>query len=167
MIIIILGTIYALYKSIKEVWLWWEWSDVPILLLFTGLFTAFGFLVSVGIAVLIGAFIDKEYYMTGRHDLIALRNNSTTEGAFFLGTGYIDENPTYFVLQKENGGTMLKKIDTDNAYVYQAEDKPHYDVFQWRFKNDIFMWIASPCCSTQYKIYIPKDSIISNYKIEL
>ena len=104
----------------------------------------------------------------------ALSDSSDIHGRFgFLGSGYIDEELTYYyvVQEKDEYGRECFEVESisakDAGIVYIAEgEKPYllqsYYVYESKFFDSIFGEQTG-----KIYFYVPEGSIVENYKVDL
>ena len=103
-------------------------------------------------------------------ELVALKDNSSVNGNFFLGTGTIDEDQYYFYLTKTAKGIQQRKLkNTSDVYLNYAEstDTPRIVVQKSRCANPIIDFLALGPTFTEYYIYVPEGSITNEFSVDL
>jgi len=131
--------------------------------LMTGAFL--GFLISLLIAIPAGP------PKIERQEIIALNDNLTVSGSFFLGCGHIEEDMYYFyMVQDSDGGCRMQKIKVnDTVYVYEDNSGVPYIEKTWRTSRlrpwFTFDWYAD--YPQRVEIHIPRGSIIQRYTVDL
>ena len=120
-------------------------------------------------SLIVPIFIPKQYIKTNTVDIIALNDSQNMQGSSFIGSGYVDEELKYYVMQDTNLGYSVIKIDSDNAYIKEDKDqKPHIEIQTEEIENPILRyWFNFNCGGTRYIIYVPNGTIVQNYKIDL
>lgn len=126
-------------------------------------------------------------------EIVALMDSSTITGHHFLGCGCIDENMYYYYLEKiEVGCKMARILATDVSIIEDDEETPRIEEQEvWKAQN--YRLIKKPTIwfsfslffkCKKYKvgetiqdimtkqdnrtiIYVPKNSITTDYKINL
>ena len=101
-----------------------------------------------------------------RKELVALKDNFAVEGRTgFLGSGYIDEELQYTYMYKDERGIAVDSIPAENSFVnFIGEDEePYVRAVSYGFKNNWLYVIGFPMYDTEYYIYIPEGTIITNY----
>lgn len=120
---------------------------------------AIGFIISMTI---FGA-APMEYKYS--QDLIAMKDNTSISGSFFLGTGQIDSDLCYIYIVEADKGVTTKTIKqkSNEVYIRYTDGQPYLEYWgpvndPWRFPNE----------SSYYVFYLPEGSVISNvYEIDL
>ncbi len=106
-----------------------------------------------------------------KYNLISLRDSIGIQGAFFIGSGYINNTLSYFYYQQmPDGGYQANSLDMSQAEVYQDEQKhPYIQSYNITFKNPLLNYILIPnvVWSCQSALHIPKNSILQNYSLNL
>ena len=98
--------------------------------------------------------------------IVALEDNVTTNGTFFLGTGAVKDDIHYYYMIETERGYKLQDIAASKAYI-KYDTKPRIVVengcgFKHWYNN---IW-AFPT-RTHYTIYVPEGTILNNYNIDL
>ena len=98
--------------------------------------------------------------------IVALEDNMTTNGTFFLGTGAVKNDIHYYYMIETERGYKLQDIAASKAYI-KYDTNPRIVVekgcgFKHWYNN---IW-AFPV-STRYTIYVPEGTILNNYNIDL
>lgn len=157
LVLIILGGV------IFSVWFAFEYGDF--------LYLPFGFMMTFLVfifAALIGGGASYNLPHTYKHtnvDIIALQDGNSVNGKFFLGSGYLNGEPTYTFYTSENGGAKLSNQPAENVIVYQDTNKP-YAVRETECVSD-FKWLVDcPSSDDIVELHIPKGTIKSNYVLD-
>lgn len=109
-----------------------------------------------------------EYVVYEEYPIYAFQNTTQLEGSFFLGSGYINEENTYIYLTKtEDGGVQLKSVPANKTTVYETKETPKLIKYDAQYVSKIARFFLIPMHPMQYKIYIPENSIIYNYNLQL
>lgn len=141
-------------------------GDIIAGVVFTVVFGAFGLLLGGGIASFIGYAFPQRAEPSDRYELVALRDNIGMSGSFFLGTGSIDQEITYFFYRKE--GTGFKADKVSNAVIFEDEEtQPYVQKYDSEFKNSFWDIFVFPMKEYPTEIHIPKGSILQNYTLNL
>ena len=103
--------------------------------------------------------------------LVAIQDNRDIEGRGSFISRSVETNSYYYYLVETEKGIQLNKQLTNSSYIKYLEEgeTPYVEIFTFDYKNkklnEIF-W--GPCVKNdEYVFHIPKDSIISEYKIDL
>jgi hypothetical protein len=79
---------------------------------------------------------------------------------------WVEGELNYYFYKKQGDGYVADKVDGDNAVVYMSDEAPHIDkvsvALSW---GNLFF--DPNAYKTKYLIYIPKGSIVENYKLDL
>lgn len=98
--------------------------------------------------------------------IVALEDNVTSRGQFFLGTGTSKSDVYYYYMIDTERGYVMQNIKASNAYIkYDANPRIVIENgcgFKHWYNN---IW-AFPI-STRYTIYVPEGTILNNYNIDL
>lgn len=108
-----------------------------------------------------------EYVVDYEQPILALQDNSLTNGHFFLGSGTIGSAMKYVYLAKQDDGVVLKTVDTNNVVIMESSDTPKIIVYKSQFVNDVWRNILFNFNGGRTKFSIPKNSIKYNYNVDL
>lgn len=134
--------------------------------------TIIGGMMVVFITVLVGMvcnfiasnFVDGTQYEDERHALLSLKDNSTTSGSFFLGSGSFEEEPSFFYYQQTGRGATLEHVDADRAVIVEEDiDSPYLSVLIGGSEND-FWYIGS--LDKTYEFHVPVGSITNRFELD-
>lgn len=131
------------------------------------LFTMFWAVVSViSIKVIFPA---TEIYKTESIPIYAMKDNLTSKGRFFLGSGSTDEDIYYYYFaEAKDGAKEIHKISSDDIKIYEDEDnKPYIKTEYKRCSNDIARFFFLDSGKEITSIHIPKDSINYQFSLDL
>lgn len=121
-----------------------------------------GFLCYAGVGMAITA---NEVCETRTEQICAISDNS---GTFFVGR-YSAKSSTYYcyLVEKEDGGKVMEKVEANKAIVYDDEvEHPYIVTYEKRNSNPIvrfFFWTDKK----EYQIHIPPESIKYNFSVDL
>ena len=98
--------------------------------------------------------------------IVALEDNVTSRGRFFLGTGTSKSDIYYYYMIDTERGYVMKNVQASDAYI-KYDTNPRIVIengcgFKHWYNN---IW-AFPV-STYYTIYVPEGTILNNYNIDL
>lgn len=104
------------------------------------------------------------------HKLIAIRDKDGVEGAFFLGSGYINSQPYYFYYERlPDGAFRPGKIRADGSVKVYEEDRPDAELvrFDWETKARWVWLVAIPHDdeAVSYDFHVPKGTIKTGYSM--
>ena len=104
-------------------------------------------------------------------ELIAIQDNRDIEGRGSFISRSVETNGYYYYLVETEKGIKLNKQSTNSSYIKYLEEgeTPYVEILTFDYKNkklnEIF-W--GPCVKNdEYIFHIPKDSVITEYKIDL
>ena len=103
--------------------------------------------------------------------VFSLRNVSSIEGNFYLGSGYIRGTENYYMFTKdERGGFVRTQIPSYNCIIFQDNDtNPHlsWQTVTYRVPKYCFVWPEfRESKDTKYDIHVPKNTIIQEFKVD-
>lgn len=166
MILIIFGIVGAISMAWQiiepsSVAKWVMFILLGVLLGFFGLL--FGGLIAAGI----GYFPAQNFTEDKTISLVALQDNSTIYGSFFLGSGSINQEQKYFYMKKVGSGFKQDSISADDVIVFEDDSEPRLVTYESDFVNPWWFIIGLPSQSKDSEIHIPEGSILKDYKIDL
>lgn len=113
-------------------------------------------------------FAKIEYTVAETKEITALNDSSTASGQFFLGSGQVDGTMKYYFVENTEKGKHVDSVSAKNAYIIESNtEKPRIELHKPYFKNKWLWWIASPMQGFEYRIYIPEDSITTDFNVDL
>lgn len=112
------------------------------------------------------AWTDIHWVSESQSELLTLQDSTGTGGSFFLGTGTVDEEASFFYYEKLERGAHLTSIDADQAIIIEEDiDKPYLEVLVG--KSDNTLWLVDFLAEKHaYEFHIPKGSIVTNYSLD-
>mgnify|MGYP001216093432 CR=1 FL=1 len=162
--IVIVIACVAMVSSMADSW--YEYIVLPIAGLLLG--CVLGSVVALGTGGLIEAISTKEYVKTQEESLLAINDTSSTEGRFFLGSGYVEGKMKYIYIVSMNEEMQMKSAFIDNVKLVYSDDLK-VETYSAEFKSKFIKFLLrEPNFSDdQYKIYIPEGTIKQDYIIDL
>lgn len=147
----------------------WGFDFYHPLLMF--LMTVVAFLVLMVTANISSAVAETVPVESTTQELIALQDNQDIKGQGSFLSRSIEINSYYYYLTETEKGLQLNKQSTNSSYVKYLEEgeTPYIEIITLDYKNKILNEIFwGPCVKNdEYIFHIPKDSIITEYKIDL
>ena len=124
----------------------------------------------VGISAAIGLILDIASFKSDyKHELeateriVALNDNNGLDGKFYMRRGYIESNLYYnYMVDLSNGGYIANKVPANKTTVFETDGK--YRIEWWIKKKGYLFSVRQ---EKYWKAYIPKNSIVSEYEIDL
>lgn len=100
--------------------------------------------------------------------LSAFKDSTEVAGSFFLGSGTIDGDPVYkyVVKNEQTGEVQIKTIDESSVRLFETDEAPRV-VTTYTQANSPWIILGSFTYNTEYEIYIPKGSVISEFEVDL
>lgn len=100
----------------------------------------------------------------------SLRNISSTEGEFFLGSGSIESVEYYYFFYQSTIGLKRSKIPVNNISIIETDERPPEIVKRKQcYSQDTFIkWRCREIDSRRedaYIMYVPKNTIIKEFKV--
>ena len=105
------------------------------------------------------------------HEIVSLKDGTGSTGSFFLGSGSLDGDATFFYYQRVSGGFELKSVDADDTTIIFSDENPRVEQDCTKFNNNFFTWPVAEFptdheCEGDYKIYVPADSITTKFVLD-
>jgi hypothetical protein len=121
-------------------------------------------------ALIIGNIVGVNKVDIVKTSIVSLSNNQQINGRFFvLGSGYINQKSYYiYMAETVDGGFIRQQIPTDTTVVYEVDSEDAY--LQWNEHSKQFPNWFRGCAplltySTNYKLFVPKGTIIRSISI--
>lgn len=130
-----------------------------------GLIIAFGGSLIVGCIMSTDA--NTQYVIKSSRPLVALKDNSTLSGRFFLGSGSIDSEQYYYYAAEDALGIKVDKVKTSECYIQYVESEYRIDLYTPVFKERWRNWFAMQMKDEYCIVYIPSGSITEEFSIDL
>lgn len=115
--------------------------------------------------------VEKEYVKDWDMPILALNDNASISGRFFLGTGSIDGSMKYFYLYQADRGIKTGYVSADESYVNETDTYSprieHYIQRPVGGKYRVFLPDPDSQYEDYYNLVIPKGSIMYNYRVDL
>lgn len=97
--------------------------------------------------------------------IYAVKDNLTTEGEYYLFSGYVNEDLKYFyVYEDEVRGLATKSVPANISYIRYIEpaDQPYIQKWTQYHENEVLNRLFF-CGKTGYTFYLPEGSVITDY----
>jgi hypothetical protein len=118
------------------------------------------------VLIYFGCNVPQHWELIEESELVALQDNITTQGSFFLGSGSVDGELKYFFYEKSGQGFKSRSVHSDGVILVESDEARYQE---WLKKDDKWWyWVFVLSGSEQKKIIkIPKGTILSNYNLDL
>lgn len=113
----------------------------------------------------LGAHIEPQYRET--QELISIEDNFVTTGDFFLGSGTEETQAVYYATIKTDKGYQTQDFERQVSYIQYTTEYYRVETYYDYFTNPIIRFFAGDGYREYYIFYIPENSIIENYNINL
>lgn len=106
-------------------------------------------------------------YFYSRIEIKSLSLQSSTQGAFFLGTGSVNNESYYFFYKELNdGGYELSKVRTCSAVIYEDSEDPYIEsIAGIEYKGETYHDIRQHRCMKLHDIHVPEGTIVEKYQV--
>jgi hypothetical protein len=92
--------------------------------------------------------------------IYSLKTSEGVQAQFMLGSGSVNSNPVYLCYTKNDIGYSLKEVDASKSIIIQTNDTPpRMDTYKLNLVWEILLFADN----SEYRIYIPENSIIQTY----
>ena len=121
------------------------------------------------VAIIVPLFFPTTQVLIQTQNILALNDNISIEGNYFLFSGYINEKMEYRYIIDTDKGKHVESCDVDNTYIKETTDDKHYiEHYKSEFKYQwMRTWFICLDDSSYDVIYVPKGSITTKYNIDL
>lgn len=145
-----------------------SWSDLADKVMYTAFGTitsgAFAFLILVLINLVTYGVVGEHTEKVGEAKLAALADNVGPSGSFFLGSGNIDDEASFFYYEKNGDAYTLEHVDADNVTIVESSETPRIEFYESVTNNQF--WHLGGMGERSYKFYIPEGSIMNNFTLD-
>ena len=156
------GYVYPFVKKFDNVWNTGEVIPVMFSLLFL-VITATAF------SVMYIDYFEDTIRETEEHDwyIHSLGNDKYTEGDFFIGSGSIEEVDYYFFYVNTIKGMARIKRPVNDCYIIETDNRrPEIVGIKYIHDDkDKFFKVWFEDVVTEYKIYVPKGTIVKDFRV--
>ena len=103
--------------------------------------------------------------------IIALKDNNSLGGSFFIGSGSIGSVTYYHFMYEAQRGKVIDKLTSEDEIYFNDNDSinPRLEkhiLYPKNYRNMEYWYLVSPT-KIYWKFYIPKGSINTQYKIDM
>ena len=141
------------------------YSDIEdyLMRVFTGAF--FGFVIGLFIALWLPMETYTKHYSI---NIELIKDNNSTKGSFFLGSGNIDGRMKYIFYVEENGFYRMMQLDYDDALIKYSNNTPRLNVSELTCTDATINQYAIDLNigETLYIIEVPEGTIKNNYSLD-
>ena len=128
----------------------------------------FSCLITIVAGGFVGLFFEPVSYTQTEIPLIALKDNSTIDGSFFLGCGSVESETQYSYAIDTEFGIEIKTLSADEKIYFKYDEGTPALITSKPVYSTLAEWISMPFDSIIYTFRIPnKGSIINEYEIDL
>lgn len=97
-----------------------------------------------------------------KKNIISLSCESEEHGAFFIGTGSIDEKKYYYFYKEYNGKYILQSMPSESTYIIESNTTPHIE--NRLYTERITLLNIIPTERYTNIIIVPHNTIIREYR---
>lgn len=101
--------------------------------------------------------------------ITALKDNSSVQGTFFLGSGSIKEDSYYFYMTESNKGKKMEKVRTDKAYIKEGKfENTYVETYEMVIKNKFAKFLfGEVAVSYEYIFHVPENSVTTEFNVDM
>ena len=116
---------------------------------------------------IVGSFFEPVSYTQTETPLIALKDNSTIDGSFFLGCGNIGSKTQYSYAIDTEFGIKIKTLSANEKIYFKYDEGTPALITSEPVYSTLAKWLSVPYDRPVYTFRIPEGSIINEYKVDL
>ena len=116
---------------------------------------------------IVGAFFEPVSYTQTETPLIALKDNSTINGSFFLGCGNVDSKTQYSYAVDTEFGIEIRTLSENNKIYFKYDEGAPALIKSEPVYSTLAEWLSVPYDRPVYTFRIPEGSIINEYQVDL
>ena len=106
---------------------------------------------------------DYTHTKTATERIVALNDNPGLKGSYYVKRGYIESQMYYnYMVDLGNNSYIANQVPVRKATIYETDG--NYRIEWWIKEKGYFM---TKQIEKYWKVYIPKNSILSEYEIDL
>lgn len=131
----------------------------------------FTIILSTAVCLCCGAvgwlFFEPVSYTQTETPLIALKDNSTIDGSFFLGCGNIGSETQYSYAIDTEFGIEIKTLSANEKIYFKYDEGTPALIKSEPVYSTLAEWLSVPYDRPVYTFRIPEGSIINEYQVDL
>ena len=116
---------------------------------------------------IVGSFFEPVSYTQTETPLIALKDNSTIDGSFFLGCGNVDSKTQYSYAVDTEFGIEIKALSANEKIYFKYDEGTPALIKSEPVYSTLAEWLSAPWYGPVYTFRIPEGSIINEYQVDL
>lgn len=142
---------------------WGNWTDK---LLSTFVHFLLGSAIGLVFAMIASIFIPASEHKY-EHIIVSMKDNSSVNGSFFLGSGTFKDEPTFSYYYEKDGYYKLENVPSENSKIYYTNVNNRV-VCTYYTIDGFYQWLSIPIVkySRSYEFYIPSGSIKTNFNLD-
>ena len=127
-------------------------------------FIIIGVITAIGLILDIASFKSEyKHELEATERIVALNDGNSVEGKFYMRRGYLESNLYYnYMVDLSNGGYIANKVPARETTIFETDS--NYRIEWWVKKKGYLFCIWK---EKYWKAYIPKNSIVTEYEIDL
>lgn len=112
-------------------------------------------------------FFEPVSYTQTETPLVALKDNSTIDGSFFLGCGNIGSKTQYSYAIDTEFGIEIKTLSANEKIYFKYDEGAPALITSKPVYSTLAKWLSVPYDRPVYTFRIPEGSIINEYQVDL
>lgn len=102
--------------------------------------------------------------------IVSLKDNSNSEGEFFLGSGKVEDIDYYYYMTQTEKGLKMDKKETDSSYINEVDSEEYkVEIYELELKSKFVKFMFELILEEQYEyiFHIPKDSVDKSFNVDM
>ena len=125
------------------------------------------FALAASLGMLVALWIDGSYKVEKTSTpLMCINDGSSSEGNFFLSSGYINGEITYTYYLKIKDYYKLEQLPASDVLIKYTNGQTHIVKIKRYPDSSIKNWLGIHPTKIRFVIYVPKGSIKNNYQLD-
>lgn len=133
---------------------------------FSALFTT---LIATLLLVAVAYAPNSQYNLEETVDITAMKDNSRTNGSFYLFGGTVSEKDYYYYMTETSEGLKRDKVNVDYSTVNEVDGNPKVEIYKSKYTNAIARWYfgeTSPR-NAKYVFYVPPGTVTTQFEVDM
>lgn len=101
-------------------------------------------------------------------EIVALQDNNSVNGSFFLGSGYVDGNMEFILYYECENGFKMMQLSPKHTLIRYSKDKPTLTVNRLRPTDNWINYFGfdRDVLRETYTINVPEGTILNHYSLD-
>ena len=92
-------------------------------------------------------------YNNHKYNIVSLERDSSVEGRFCLGSGYIEGSQYYYFYTETSKGLHLEKLSHEYTFLVETDE----------YTPSVYDWKESNCWNHYFTIYCPVGTVVKEF----